>query len=91
MESKALLVGQGVEVHTRLAMIAFLDSEETLDNVLNLLTLQLGNDVMVAVTAKMAVMDGAEQLVADINHTESLLRQCFPQVRWLFFEPDVEA
>ncbi|OUS09237.1 cation efflux family transporter [Gammaproteobacteria bacterium 54_18_T64] len=90
IEIKALLVGQGVEAHTRLEMLAFLENEATVDKVFNLLTLQLGNDVMVAVKAKMAVMDGAEELVGDINRTEALFRQRFPQVQWLFFEPDVE-
>ena len=90
VEIKALLVGQGVEAHTRDEMIAFLENESSIDKVFNLLTLQMGNDVMVAVKAKMAVMDGAQELVADINRTEALFRQRFPQVQWLFFEPDVE-
>ncbi|PCJ38303.1 MAG: cation efflux family transporter [Cellvibrionales bacterium] len=90
VEIKALLVGQGVEAHTRTEMIAFLENEPSIDKIFNLLTLQMGNDVMVAVKAKMAVMDGAKELVADINRTEALFRQRFPQVQWLFFEPDVE-
>ena len=90
VEIKALLVGQGVEAHTRAEMIAFLESEPTVDKVFNVLTLQLGGDVMVAVKAKMHEMTGAKELVADINQTEALFRQRFPQVQWLFFEPDVE-
>ncbi len=90
VEIKALLVGQGVEAHTRAEMIAFLESEPAIDEVFNVLTLQLGRDVMVAVKAKMHERTGAKKLVADINHTESLFRQRFPQVQWLFFEPDVE-
>ena len=90
VEIKALLVGQGVEAHTRVEMIAFLESEPTVDKVFNVLTLQLGGDVMVAVKAKMHEMTGAKDLVADINQTEALFRQRFPQVLWLFFEPDVE-
>lgn len=90
VEIKALLVGQGVEAHTREEMIAFLEKESSVDKVFNLLTLQMGSDVMVAVKAKMAAMDGAKELVADINQTEALFRQRFPQVQWLFFEPDVE-
>ena len=90
VEIKALLVGQGVQAHTREEMIAFLENEPSIGKVFNLLTLQMGNDVMVAVKAKMAVMEGAKELVADINQTEALFRQRFPQVQWLFFEPDVE-
>ena len=90
VEIKALLVGQGVEAHTRAEMITFLENEPTVDKVFNVLTLQLGGDVMVAVKAKMHEMTGAKELVADINQTEALFRQRFPQVQWLFFEPDVE-
>jgi len=90
VEIKALLVGQGVEAHTRAEMIAFLESEPAIDKVFNVLTLQLGSDVMVAVKAKMQERTGAKKLVADINDIESLFRQRFPQVQWLFFEPDVE-
>ena len=89
IEIKALLVGQGVEAHIRTEMITFLENESSVDKVFNLLTLQMGNDVMVAVKAKMTAMDGAQELVADINRTEALFRQRFPQVQWLFFEPDV--
>ena len=90
VEIKALLVGQGVEAHTRAEMIAFLESEPAVDEVFNVLTLQLGRDVMVAIKAKMHERVGAKNLVADINRVESLFRQRFPQVQWLFFEPDVE-
>ena len=90
VEIKALLVGQGVEAHTRAEMIAFLENEPTVDKVFNVLTLQLGGDVMVAVKAKMHESTGAKDLVADINRTERLFRQRFPQVQWLFFEPDVK-
>lgn len=90
VEIKALLVGQGVEAHTRAEMITFLENEPTVDKVFNVLTLQLGGDVMVAVKAQMHEMTGAKDLVADINQTEALFRQRFPQVQWLFFEPDVE-
>ncbi|HSQ84700.1 MAG TPA: hypothetical protein VLM43_08245, partial [Desulfobacterales bacterium] len=57
--------------------------------VFNLLTLQLGKDVMVAVKAKMVKMDSAEALVNAVNRCEVALKQEFPQVLWLFFEPDI--
>ncbi|MDH3957500.1 MAG: hypothetical protein OET81_12465, partial [Desulfobacteraceae bacterium] len=61
-----------------------------IDEVFNMLTLQLGKDVMVAVKAKMVKMDSAESLVKAINRCEVALKQAFPQVLWLFFEPDLE-
>ena len=44
--------------------------------------------LMVAVKAKMRAITVAE-LVAAINRAEQALRAEFPEVQWLFFEPDV--
>jgi cation diffusion facilitator family transporter len=89
-EVKALLVGQGVEPETREKMISFMEERDEIDQVYNLLTLQLGSDVMVAVKAKMTAMDSPRSLIQAINRTESAMRQIFPQILWLFFEPDVD-
>ena len=90
IEVQALLIGQSVEPEQRIQMLQFLQKQEEIDQVFNLLTLQLGKDVMVAVKAKMVKMDSAESLVKAINRCEVALKQAFPQVLWLFFEPDLE-
>jgi hypothetical protein len=54
------------------------------------LTLQLGVDVMVAAKVKMRPCGGEEALLRAINRCEAELRQAYPQVRWCFFEPDLE-
>lgn len=87
---QAMLIGQGVEPEQRSQMLEFLQKRKEIDQVFNLLTLQLGKDVMVAIKAKMAAMDSAEALVKAINRCEADLKQAFPQVLWLFFEPDLE-
>lgn len=90
IEVQALLIGQSVEPEQRIQMLQFLQKQDEIDQVFNLLTLQLGRDVMVAVKAKMVKMDSAESLVKAINRCEVALKQAFPQVLWLFFEPDLE-
>jgi cation diffusion facilitator family transporter len=90
IEVKALLIGQSMEPEQRIQMLQFLQKQDEIDQVFNLLTLQLGKDVMVAVKAKMVKMDSAESLVKAINRCEVALKQAFPQVLWLFFEPDIE-
>jgi len=56
---------------------------------LNLITLQMGNDVMVAVQAEMADTDAATAIsISRINQVEVALKAAFPEVRWSFFEPD---
>lgn len=90
IEVQALLIGQSVEPEQRAQMLEFLQQRKEIDQVFNLLTLQLGKDVMVAIKAKMAAMDSAADLVKAINRCEADLKQAFPQVLWLFFEPDLE-
>ena len=88
IEVKSLLIGQGVEPALKQQMIAALEAEEKVESVLNLLTFQLGKDVMVAVKAKMQHCASADDLVVAINACEERFRMRFPETLWLFFEPD---
>jgi divalent metal cation (Fe/Co/Zn/Cd) transporter len=90
IEVKALLIGQSVEPKQRIQMLEFLQKQDGIDEVFNLLTIQLGKDVMVAVKAKMVKMDSAESLINAVNRCEVGFKRAFPQVLWLFFEPDLE-
>jgi cation diffusion facilitator family transporter len=84
----ALLVGQSAEPAVRKAILEFLIKRREVAEVYNLITLQNGDDVVVAVKARMTETDSAAALIAAINRCEAALREEFPQVRWLFFEPD---
>jgi cation diffusion facilitator family transporter len=86
---KALLIGQSVERHVLERMREHLAQQAEIETVYNVLTQQLGRDVMVAVKAKMRPAASALALVEAINRVEQTFRVAFPQVRWLFFEPDI--
>lgn len=88
-EVKQMLIGQGVDEHTREEMKAFLGQQPHVEKLLNLVTLQMGPDVMVAVKARMRATGSDTKLVENINATEKLFRAQFPQVAFLFFEPDL--
>lgn len=88
VEVKALLIGQGVEPRTKAAMLKFLGAREEIKQVYNLLTLQMGPDVMVAIKAEMARYLAPRDMIEDINRVEAAFRAEFPDVRWCFFEPD---
>jgi cation diffusion facilitator family transporter len=88
IEIKALLIGQSAEHETEARLREFLQRQPGVEEVLRLLTLQLGTSLMVAVKAKMAPESAAE-LVAAINRAEAAMRAEFPEIQWLFFEPDV--
>lgn len=88
IEVKSLLVGQGVDPAVKNEMLNLLHNQPEIETILNLLTLQLGEDVMVAVKAKMKPARSCEAFVENINRCESALKKQFPQILWLFFEPD---
>lgn len=88
IEVKAMLIGQSVDPLIAADMQTFLQQQPTVDQLYNLITLQMGNDVMVAVKARMKA-DNGPQLAEAINATEAALRHRFPAIRWSFFEPDL--
>jgi cation diffusion facilitator family transporter len=88
VEIKGLLIGQSIDPQAERRIKAFLEQHAGVERVLRLLTLQLGTSVMVAVKVRMKAVSAAD-MVADINRAEQALRAAFPEIQWLFFEPDV--
>jgi len=87
-EIKGLLIGQSADPDTEARLREFLAKRDGVEKIYKLLTLQLGGTLMVAVKVKMRAAATAE-LVADINRAEAAMRAEFPEIQWLFFEPDV--
>jgi cation diffusion facilitator family transporter len=87
---KSLLIGQSADDDINVEIRLFLEKRPEIEQVLNLITLQLGPQIMVAVKAKMAEVDSAAQLIDNINTCESELRKINPSIQWIFFEPDIE-
>ena len=89
IEVKAMLIGQGVEAPVRAAMVEFLAAQPAVEHVIELITLHMGGDVMVAVKAKVRPQGGDDGYVDAINAVEAAFKARFPQTQWIFFEPDV--
>jgi cation diffusion facilitator family transporter len=87
-EIMGLLIGQSAEPETEQRMREFLQRREDVEKIYRILTLQLGTSLMVAVKAKMKAASTAE-LVSGMNRAEAALRAEFPEIQWLFFEPDI--
>jgi len=85
---KSLLIGQSADEDIRLGINDFLEKRPEIDQVLNVITLQLGPQIMLTVKAKMTETKSAEKLINDINVCEKELKSLFPTVQWVFFEPD---
>ena len=89
VEVKALLVGQSAEPQLLARMRAHLQAQPQVAQVYHLITQQLGSEIMVAVKARMQPAGSEVALIEAINVVERGLRVAFPQVRWVFFEPDL--
>ena len=89
VEVKALLVGQSAEPQVLARMRTHLEAQPEVAQVYNLLTQQLGSEVMVAVKARMHATGSEAGLIEAINRVERSLRAEFSEVRWIFFEPDL--
>lgn len=87
---KGLLVGQSAEKEVRDEIKATLESRPEISEVLNVITLQLGEYIMVSVKSRMKDVETDEELVLNINNCEKALKSSNPIIRWVFFEPDLE-
>ncbi len=88
VEVKALLIGQSMDPEREQHVRQFIEDRPEVARVLSLITLQLGNDVMLSVQAEMSPVQSAAELIGAINQVERAVKQQFPEVRWSFFEPD---
>jgi divalent metal cation (Fe/Co/Zn/Cd) transporter len=87
-EIKGLLIGQSADPQTVEQLRRFVEAREGVEKVYRVLTLQLGTSLMVSCKVKIKATT-AQQLVARVNEVEAALRIEFPEIQWLFFEPDV--
>ena len=86
---KGLLIGQSIAPEVRQEIIDFLEAQPEVKSVLNLITLQLGEQIMVAVKVKMENAETVDELIQNINRCEAALKKHNPAIQWSFFEPDV--
>ncbi len=89
IEVKDLIIGQGVEPKRYEEMCDYLNEQDSIAEVFRVITLQLGNDVMVAIKARMQPQPSDVALIKAINAAEEKFRAKFPEVVWCFFEPDL--
>lgn len=90
IEVKAMLIGQSVDPEREQEMRRFIEGREEVGRVISLITLQLGNEVMVAIQAEMSERQTTHHLAEEINRVERAFKAQFPEVRWSFFEPDLK-
>lgn len=90
-EVKAMITGESAAPEVHAAIKAHIEARPEVDCVLNLITLQWGEQLMIAVQAKMQPQKSDRALVDAINAVEESLQARWPQAKWCFFEPDIET
>jgi cation diffusion facilitator family transporter len=88
-EVKGMIVGESADPLVHAEIERFVAARPEVDAVLNLITLQWGDRVVVAAKVRMRESVDASRLIEQINACEAALKQRFPEVSWIFFEPDV--
>jgi cation diffusion facilitator family transporter len=88
-EVKSMIVGESASPEVRRAIEAHLRARAEIRGIVNMITLQWGRHVVVAVQAEMIDYASGRAMVDAINVIEADLQATFPQVRWVFFEPEV--
>ncbi len=88
-EVKSMIVGESASPEVRREVEAFVRARPEIRGVINLITLQWGKDVVVAVQAEMVDYPSGRDMVDAINVIEADMQAAFPQIKWVFFEPDV--
>lgn len=89
IEVKAMLIGQGMHPKQQARLRSFIEARPEIDALISLITLQLGEKVMVSVQAEMHEHADARQLLVQVRAVERAIKDEFPEVLWSFFEPEL--
>ena len=88
-EVKGMIVGESADPLVHAEIERFVAARSEVEAVFNLITLQWGDRVVVAAKVRMRESADAARMIGDINACEVALKQRFPEVQWIFFEPDI--
>ncbi len=86
---RTLLVGTSADPEIRAAIDQIIAEDDAVEALLNSITVQYGNDTMLAAKIKMRPGISLEDAIASINSLEQTLKETVPGLRWCFVEPDV--
>ncbi|SDY20088.1 cation diffusion facilitator family transporter [Collimonas sp. OK242] len=87
-EVKAMVTGESAAPEVHAAIKAHIEADVDVASIRNLISMQWGEQVMIAVQAVMRPQSSDVALVDAINRIEAGIQQRWPQVHWCFFEPD---
>lgn len=89
LEVKAMITGESAAPEVHAAIKSHIEGRPEVERVIHLITLQWGEQLMIAVQAKMQHQSSDVALVDAINTVEQSIQECWPQAKWCFFEPEL--
>jgi cation diffusion facilitator family transporter len=90
-EVKAMITGESAAPEVHAAIKSHIEGRPEVECVIHLITLQWGEQLMIAVQAKMQRQSSDVALVDAINVVEQSIQERWPQAKWCFFEPELTA
>lgn len=88
LKVKGLLIGKSIPLDEREVIMNVLEKNPEIEKVYNLITIQFGDNTMIAVKAKLSKVNSIEEVAEKINVCEKEIKNAIPSVKWIFFEPD---
>jgi cation diffusion facilitator family transporter len=90
LEIKSLIIGESADEDFKARLKNFVAQRYPQVELLNLITQHYGRDVVLAIKARFRRWPAsAKAMVDNINKIEKTIRAEFPEVRFIFFEPDI--
>jgi cation diffusion facilitator family transporter len=87
---KSLIVGRSAEPELRALIDEIINKDDSIEELLNSITMQFGSEVVLASKLKMKAGISIEEAVKHINELEVEIKKQVPTVKWCFMEPDIK-
>ncbi|MBL1141694.1 MAG: cation diffusion facilitator family transporter [Proteobacteria bacterium] len=87
---KSLIVGRSAEPELRELIDKIINKDDSIEKLLNSVTMQFGAEVLLAAKLKMKAGLSIEEAVTQLNELEVEIKKQVPSVKWCFMEPDIK-
>ena len=84
-----LIIGKSAEPELEALLNSVIDNDDSIEKILNTMTMHFGPYVMLAAKVKMKNGLSIEETVKHINDLEVEIERSAPIVKWTFIEPDI--
>ena len=85
-----LIIGKSAEPELQAEISRMIETDSVIEHVFNIITFQVGPQVMLAAKVKVRPDLSIAEAVANINRLEKRLKENHPEIGWSFIEPDLQ-